>query len=724
MGKQKKSKGPYKHSQDLRHLPANLIFDRLRLSEVFPERDICDVYPRLYETNRMSPVAGDGEYASWLNERYTREYTDNLFYSRRTNKRHEVGGNFRTKYSDVLSDPAEVSLFWAIWKVLCGHSAADQDLQDVPEERFFIVQGGIGCGKTTLLKHFSQHSFPAALSIEFPHLTGHSFSVDFQTGFSPAKRVTKSEICRRLKATIVAKFPNLDTVAGWEAIAGSELSRRQVEVSYADNAGKAKRAIIREARSDRVFVRRALHYLSQTESAVLLVFDNSDRLPVTSQLCIFAHMHEILSDVPRAFGLISLREFSLNDLGQLKGMRAYYELKTLHITTPSVHGILGRRFALASDLLDSEPPAPLPMSGLAPGFEITMASYREFLQKWAKCVLSDSDTIAWMYDSANGDIRGMIRIVRAVLSSPFMDARRIVSDFYAGKLRGGRRKHVRPWLKKVSSDEFLRLALRGDSYGRSLEIYSDSRDMLFQNMFDLEGQVPAGPTSLSGRFPVLLKYRIMDFFGTARRRSKNTYLSTFTIYGHSNTELLEVLQWFVDFYFLESKEGMNAKRVKWLLATRKLGFYMHRLTKFLIYLENVRNDVYVTYNSNPHRYGTTLFNDLQELFKFYEEILRHERLECAFMKRQKSLNKYASLVGYQPISWKLLKGCRNRLVQLKQITRESMSRPQAATVIAGFNRVRSLILTAAKQGAILPRMQPEAIGRCKRMGLSDLGHQR
>ena len=64
-----KRKGPYKHSVNSTYLHPNLIYLRLRLDEVFPDRDTCLDEPMLYETDRMPPIiARSGEYASWMNE--------------------------------------------------------------------------------------------------------------------------------------------------------------------------------------------------------------------------------------------------------------------------------------------------------------------------------------------------------------------------------------------------------------------------------------------------------------------------------------------------------------------------------------------------------------------------------------------------------------------------------------------------------------------------------
>ena len=84
--------------------------------------------------------------------------------------------------------------------------------------------------------------------------------------------------------------------------------------------------------------------------------DNGDCHTQANQLRIFDYLNVILNEVPRMFGFGALREYSLNELGQIKGKGAFYELRTLHMTTPSLRGMLKLRFDYVASLLDQEEP--------------------------------------------------------------------------------------------------------------------------------------------------------------------------------------------------------------------------------------------------------------------------------------------------------------------------------------------------------------------------------
>ncbi len=705
--------GPYKHSINSTTLPANLIYQRLRLDLVFPNRDICLKYPELYEPQRLPPKCPRAEDAqSELN--WYREYTDNLFYNRHTSRSIKVTKKFKKRYSQVIFDPAQVSLFYAIWKQL--QSAQDpENAEEVdPEKRFFIIQGRIGSGKTIMLRHFEKFVFPTALKIDFPDYVPCMLFVDFQVGFSPSESISIKKIYKQLKKSLIQKFPDLGTKKARSLISEAEIAERQVDIELAEDSDLARREIIRETADNKVFVYRALRYLTKKRNCVvILVFDNADTHPAKNQLRVFYHLNEILADVSSVFGIVALRKYTLNDLGQLEGMRAYYDLKTMHMTTPIIPGILRRRFNLASDWLDINPPDSLPLPELAEGFEIVMKSYREFLNKWRKCLL-DERTVIWMDDLANSNVRDIMLIVRALVSSHYINVPRIVSDFYTNVKLYKVERWGPPWTKKVSSEEFLRLLMLGTINEHSVDIYKDTPESLVQNIFDFNGEVPPGPTSLSGRFPILLKYRAMNYFGTAKRRKKSVFLDYFSIYGYTQDELTELLQWFINYYFVESKEGTDVSRVKWIFATPKLRFYLHRLSKFLIYLENIRNDNYLTYHNPLHKYETSLRDDIWELLYFYLEIMKYECQEYAFMKKHKQKSKYSSLVGRQPVCWRLLKSCRNRMIQLRSYI-SKWHRAEIERVINGFNEVRYEILKKCHNDELLPQMTKEVRDRCRRL---------
>ena len=116
MLKQKILRGPHKHSLHTQLLPPNLIYRRLQLDEVFRDLDVCDKYPDLYEHERMPPRAPTGAFKSWMNERFSKRYTNNLFYSPKTSQKIPISDKFKIQHSDVIKDLAHVSIYYNIWK--------------------------------------------------------------------------------------------------------------------------------------------------------------------------------------------------------------------------------------------------------------------------------------------------------------------------------------------------------------------------------------------------------------------------------------------------------------------------------------------------------------------------------------------------------------------------------------------------------------------------------
>ena len=181
-----KSTGPFKHSANHGFEEPNLIYSRLGLDSVFSDHEVTFHEPSLYETRRDPPTARSQQgdtYESWLNTRYA-EYTDNLFYFRKSKLKQSIKPQFKKRYSDVLRDPAHAALFYNIWLQLNGRNSGRKSYVREVDKRFFLIQGGMGSGKTTMIRQFANYAFPAALKIEYDQLNPMTFVIDLQEGVS------------------------------------------------------------------------------------------------------------------------------------------------------------------------------------------------------------------------------------------------------------------------------------------------------------------------------------------------------------------------------------------------------------------------------------------------------------------------------------------------------------------------------------------------------------
>ena len=183
------------------------------------------------------------------------------------------------------------------------------------------------------------------------------------------------------------------------------------------------------------------------------MFDNCDQFPHRTQIKLYGHLNKLLSNVKSLFGFITLREYTLNELGHLRGMDAYYHVKTLHMTTASIKGMLKRRFRYATELIDKSGHLPELTWGKNENIKLTMASYKEFLEKWSRTLLDDA-TVEWILQLTNRDMRESMRIVKGVLGSSKMNIFRMISNFYKQKDVQERTKGDF-WKFNMPPDEFL-----------------------------------------------------------------------------------------------------------------------------------------------------------------------------------------------------------------------------------------------------------------------------
>lgn len=719
--------GPYKHSDELDYLDPNLVYRALKLDDVFAEHDYNLVLenPELYEFDRYEPRNSDDEYHTWLNMRHTLEYTDNLLFLRKTKKVQQIEPEFNLRYSKIIRDRAQVTIYYNIRKQLLSASEGKSSAYEI-YNRFFIIQGAIGVGKTTMLRYFAKQVFSKALQVDFPQKKQVVFFVDLQSGFSPGETPSRKDISKRIKEKILVEFPDLLSADNLKAINKEEFLRNKTFIEISKKPDDIRRKIMSECKDDNIFVIRSLAYLSSIGYCVVLVLDNCDLYPHKTQINIFGYLNRLLYDVPKMFGIITLREYTLNELGHLKSMDAFYHLKTLHMTTASIQGMLKKRFEYAANLIEKTGKAPELMLRNRKDLTFTMESYREFLTKWSRCLLEDI-TVGWILQLTNRDMREAMRIVKGVICSANMDIIRIISAFYKNEDLFNKKRRGKPWTYTIKPDEFLRLLMLSNKSDFTSTIYKESDESLVQNIFNLNDELPKPFRSGSNRFPFLIKYRAMEYFVTRKWRRKDTFLRHFSVYGYSKGELNDLLQWLVNYYFLESKEGLNISKIKTLMATRKLSFYLHKFTKFIIYQENIRNDVYLTYSNPAHQHNTEMIRDILQLFRFYEEIMKYEFAENAFMVRYKNMGYLtiytSSILGRMPISWKLLKGCRNRMIELaKPISRKSDG--QINTLIREFNCLREKILSMSQNRELRPRITTNIKNRCRPLSFNDFDNIR
>ena len=137
---------------------------------------------------------------------------------------------------------------------------------------------------------------------------------------------------------------------------------------------------------------------------------------------------------------------------------------------------------------------------------------------------------------------------------------------------------------------------------------------------------------------------------------KSELLNALSCYGFTKMENACLIRRMIDLGLMESLEGDRWDGIQKVYSTRKLRLYANKLSRSLIYLENVRNDAYIEYAETPHEVRDPLYVDGVGVMRFIEYIVEQEKEEYKWMKStRRCMTKYRRLAqNGGPVSWVLL----------------------------------------------------------------------
>lgn len=640
-----------------------------------------------------------------------------------------------------LSDYAELHFASALFKridqvvVNLAPTSSGNLPPPLPERRLFFLQAGIGAGKTTLVHHFSRITAPALMkekAIPYRFVTA-VVNCD-PVAVDSSMRDLWPMVLREVRLSI-GQATGLDTAEGWEQIAYEDIYDPNGSLKPAvrwspKGEESAKREITYQVHdNDLLFIQRTARQLWQSspKGIIVVVLDNLDRhqIPWNRQLGMCFRLTDLLTSCRHLIGVIPLRQYTLGNIAQIKSATRYAHLDRMRITTPVVGKVLQRRLELFID-------QKLNKKDLSRTFKIsrditfTFQDFRE-LVKWIAGSIDDHDSLgrkraytpeeyALMRSSVSNflnsvncfDLRATLRMMMPALRSWAFLVQNSILAFLIN------RESKRPrQAAKVTLDEILRLVFAGE-----WERYDEGNDSGIINLFGRPGERPIPE---AGRFPQLIRYRLLEYYDANSSISGERTVMLeelrkhMKIFGYSANEIDLLIMDSMYKGFAESPEGMKKKNIKNLFKTQKTGYYLHPLCKLLVYLENVRNDSMITYESVPHEVRSRIPDDLIEILKFIDFIFQSEIAELAYIRKKDkgrhggpNLRVYRRyFVGTQPICWRLLRSVTRRVNELSFKRRINFSAEQAKVVERYLASLRKRIIEANSDGKLLPKI-PEA----------------
>jgi hypothetical protein len=664
-----------------------------------------------YVTQRHSPEDGGN-----MNVADAGQFGPNVFAERMEDgwrTTNQVSGS-KNSIRQLVLDEAEVSLIDRILAISQSFGAgiyAEGQLEGMGHAatRLSFVQGGIGRGKTTMLRHLIQLTVPDLQSKGVLPLTLPIAYYDLNNSDLEDDDIAShwNKVLNKFQEQLGEKT-GLRSSNGWEQIAQDDIyhstGQLRPAVKYSSVPDESIREIIGAARDPAIFLRRVARHLwkSTTPSPVIFVLDNLDWIPSRDAHLRFAkRLLSLLEEIPSALGIITVREYTLGKMEEsVKEFGAFYHVDRLHMTTPVVGEVVRRRLARAIGRISDEDARNTSVE-IRNQVTVTPADCKALLHHIVEAFepeitpmpdRSRNSTIAdlegsmtrlsvFLYNVTNSNVRVALQIVSAALRSWALTHDRFVEQYLK------QRPHGPIHLSPFTVDELVRLA----SIGSWLH-YDATQCGLFHNVFATDHR---GPDRAQGFAPLLHLYRVLqciNHYGSVTPKEITENLKCLALLPGENFSILQMLQ---ERGFVESRAGLDLEENKALYPTRKLRFYLRLFSSSLVYLSMVRNDCKLEYHARPWDFHEELVESCREALKFIEYVLDQETVQYAYSKKVDRADTFRWIAGDWPVSLLLLRSMRGFLTKRDRFSQKNWDEIQPR-----ISDLESLIRAHIAQGKV------------------------
>lgn len=637
-----------------------------------------------------------------------------------------------------VRDPAEKALIEELYykAKLIENTQSQTKLGILPptdfHKRALFLLGGVGTGKTTLLHHVSRITLPKLWKnnkVPFEVIVI-PVNCDPKIESDSTKEVWENSI--QIIRKQIGRATGLNTVKGWEKISHHSIyeddGSYRPEITY-DPRGieKAKKSTIFKLKNNHIeFIKRASSYLwhSKERKIIVVALDNIDRneIPWNRQLAMCDRLLTLLDSCRCLLGILPAREYTLGNFEQMSSAQRYHHLDRLHITTPIIGKALQERLSFyikknAEKLYERNK-----VFKLSTNIRVSFSDFSGIINSLGKSLDDHSiertsgkrlpeSTLRklrfsnhnFLLNISNADLRATLQMVLYALRSWALEVESSLMHYMYTK-----DKYGSPDFPAFTLDELTRLLCIGES-----ERYFEGNGSGIINVY---GDGGSRPMEGIGRFPALIRSRVLEYFDRFGSGGKTSliemkeFISRMRIFSYTPPQVKKMVSMFIDQGFIESPEGNKISNIKTFLKTKKTYYYLNPFSKLLVYLENMRNDTMIYYDSEPHEARSNIFVDFIELMKYIDFILVQEMdewnyINCRDKKKKNTKGKeiYVNwFLGQQPICWRLLRSVVGRVNQLFRNENQKVSEENKKQMIYEFQSLRKKIQSADKEGRIMP----------------------
>jgi hypothetical protein len=632
-------------------------------------------------TNYFQDIIEDDELLenNFIYSRYNSTINDNFKFKKNriqtwlTDKRsdHEIDV-VSEKISKIIEDESQIVLMDHLFNIFTKtNQSASGLLNFSPSKRIIFIQGGIGSGKSTMLHHFARITLRKLTEKKLLPINIIPIIIDFNfsegaIGRSRNWNQILNNINKRVRDGITAIYQNDIVCEEFSAIYNRYALNQIVSAS------------------DLLF--QISNYLSNNGLPVmiLIIYDNLDMNTIDNQYWYINKLYNLLNTLERnVFGIVAVRESTYNNLSVTLKFEEFMHLTKFSITTPVIGDVLVKRFNSCINNIHENEFRSIIIRDQNKTFSISQVDLRPILQHINTAFKSNitgqdsirNDLNRFLMAISNMNLRFVLQLVINALKSWAFDIAPIVKQYLYNRDITLKKIPISLTadykislvdLPAFSVDQIIQLAFVGEHL-----FYDHRYNNHIYNVFTVDELLP---DPQNGKFPVLLIYRIFNYFELKNGVVQKTDIENdFSIYGYRITDIGKIFEDLIRKYFIESPEGNILGNIKEFHATPKLKFYFNTFIEMLIYLENIRNDTFINYSAMPHYYENNLAQDLMEILKFINYIMDQEVQEFEYFNKLSYQKTYLQIVTGEPISWRLLRSVIKRVIEL-YTTKESQKR--------------------------------------------------
>jgi energy-coupling factor transporter ATP-binding protein EcfA2 len=375
-----------------------------------------------------------------------------------------------------------------------------ESVQRQHKNRFVLLVGNKGAGKSTFIDRFFKYVLPSEISDGLV-----TVRLDMALCDGSASSVVDWLNTHLLQECEAAVFT--DNAASWDETIGSmffdeyqrwsvgsmkhlyETNREQFRIEFGRHVEQ-----LRKDQPHDVIKRLLKNIVRSRKRIPCLIFDNTDHHNIAFQENVFQYARSIYES-ELCLVIIPITDKTSWQLSR-QGALQSFESEVLYLPVPQPHRVIERRISYLVKKLDQNDTKKTQEYFFGRNIRLDIANISAFAASLNRIFVESRRTSEWLGGLVNYDIRRLLELTRDVIASPHMPFEDLLKAHIIGNTFA-----VPEWKIKNAITK------------RRYDIYPEGEHPFVQNIFNLSVEVPTTP---------LLGVRILQFLRDAQEKTEET----------------------------------------------------------------------------------------------------------------------------------------------------------------------------------------------------------